>query len=155
MFTEIHNSGSLINAGHDRIRVLVIEDNEADVTFIRQALRKIASEAKVDSAQSINQARERLFTSNYDIILVDHHLPDGFGTIFAAELLTSSLCRHGLVAIATGLVDHAEKIIHQSQLPIRVLDKSLPYAESLQILLKDLAEMKTLDYADPPIRASS
>jgi two-component system response regulator TctD len=65
-------------------KTLVIEDN----FFNQQLLLKILSKIGVaaDVAGSLEEARVRLSTNSYDILLLDLNLPDGLGTEFAAEV---------------------------------------------------------------------
>jgi PAS domain S-box-containing protein len=66
-----------------RPRVLHVED-DADIVQVVRTLME--DDADVDSAGSLDAARERLRTSDYDLLVLDIGLPDGSGLELLTEL---------------------------------------------------------------------
>lgn len=65
-----------------RIRILLVEDDHAEVRNFRKALRASALPTRLDTAASIEEAvdavaRARIEKSPYDAIVLDPSLPDG------------------------------------------------------------------------------
>jgi two-component system KDP operon response regulator KdpE len=75
--------------------ILLVEDEELNRTLVKAVLSRaqISSvrEAKILDAGSIAIARERLGTSEIDLILLDMNLPDGNGLTLARELATGGM----------------------------------------------------------------
>lgn len=68
-------------SGH-RIRVLLVEDDHAEVRSFRKALRSSSLPTRLDTAASIEEAldavaRARIEKAPYDAIVLDPSLPDG------------------------------------------------------------------------------
>src|ERR1700694_821372 len=68
------------------IRVLLIEDSEADADLIVHAVTRGYPTAYFDWAVSRKQFTERLATSDYDIVIADYRLPDWTGMEALREL---------------------------------------------------------------------
>jgi len=58
------------------IRILILEDNPADVKLALRCLSKAALHFEADITRSGAEFVERLHSSSYDVILGDYHLPD-------------------------------------------------------------------------------
>jgi diguanylate cyclase (GGDEF)-like protein len=66
----------------DRVamKLLLVEDNQADVDFLAASLRRQrASDVEMVNVQSLASATERLGSEKFDIVLLDLHLPDASG----------------------------------------------------------------------------
>ena len=62
------------------MRVLHVEDNSTDADLTQRLLARQAPDIAIEAASSLEVARERLLTpENYELALVDLHLPDGSG----------------------------------------------------------------------------
>ncbi|MFL1895050.1 response regulator [Aquimarina sp. 2-A2] len=59
----------------NKIRILLIEDNETDVVLMKRQIAKIANNAYIQIAIDLNQIESILETSTPDIILCDYNLP--------------------------------------------------------------------------------
>jgi signal transduction histidine kinase len=59
----------------DRLRLLVVEDEPADVELALRALRRAGFEASEDIAQTAEEFTEFLRKNTYDVILADYKLP--------------------------------------------------------------------------------
>ena len=62
------------------MRVLLVEDNPADVELVLATLRKDGFEVLGDVAQTPEQFTSRIQSTNYDLILADYNLPEWRGT---------------------------------------------------------------------------
>ncbi|MDQ1303726.1 MAG: hypothetical protein QG595_1709 [Pseudomonadota bacterium] len=62
------------------MKLLLVEDNPADVEFLAASLRRQrASDVEMVNVQSLGSATERLGSEKFDIVLLDLHLPDASG----------------------------------------------------------------------------
>ena len=68
------------------MRVLMIEDNEDDVLFLRESLRDIAGAAEVEWARSLAAGLLQLAKGGVDVVLLDLKLPDSDGLDTFADL---------------------------------------------------------------------
>jgi PAS domain S-box-containing protein len=62
--------------GSERLRLLVVDDDEMDRLAVRRCLRQSGVSAKVDEARSAAETLERLSGAEYDCVLLDYYLPD-------------------------------------------------------------------------------
>jgi DNA-binding response OmpR family regulator len=58
------------------LRVLLVEDNPAEVELELLTLRKDGFEVAGDVAQTAEEFAERILTTHYDLILADYDLPN-------------------------------------------------------------------------------
>jgi signal transduction histidine kinase len=72
-------TGPEVEAG-TKLRVLLVEDNPADVELELLALRKNGFDVSGDVAQSAEEFTARIRAGNYDLILADYNLPQWKGT---------------------------------------------------------------------------
>ena len=63
-----------------KLRVLLVEDNPADVELELLTLRQDGFEVSGDVAQTAEEFTERVRTTSYDLILADYNLPQWRGT---------------------------------------------------------------------------
>ena len=63
----------------NRIKILIVEDNEADVRLLNAYLNEVEKSFKLFSTETVRGAIERIIDVNYDIILLDLGLPDSSG----------------------------------------------------------------------------
>ncbi len=62
------------------MKLLLVEDNPADVEFLAASLRRQrATDVEMVNVQSLGSATERLASEKFDIVLLDLHLPDASG----------------------------------------------------------------------------
>ncbi|MCH7805692.1 MAG: PAS domain S-box protein [Proteobacteria bacterium] len=87
------------------IKLLLIEDNEADRQSLKRALRKTKLEAELVEAASAREGLELALTGEFDCILLDYCLPDMDGLQFLKELLKTSQGETIPVVMLTGFVD--------------------------------------------------
>jgi DNA-binding response OmpR family regulator len=86
------------------VRVLLIEDNTADARLILELLRDAGGSLyKVTDAGSLQGGMGQLKTANYDVVVLDLSLPDGFGVDTVARLLVEAPTAP--IVVLTGLDD--------------------------------------------------
>lgn len=83
-----------------RIRTLVVDDSEMDREWIASQLAQMTEyDPIVERASSIEEAKELLETSVFDVALIDYQLGPGFGDEVIAHLdQTQKLCAAILVS---------------------------------------------------------
>jgi signal transduction histidine kinase len=89
-----------------KLRVLMVEDNPADVELVLLALRKDGFDVSRDVAQTAEEFTLQIQTVGYDLILADYNLPQWRGT----EAL-DILCRENLdvpLIVVTGYLGEAK-----------------------------------------------
>jgi signal transduction histidine kinase len=69
-----------------RLRVLLVEDNPADVELVLLALRKDGFDVSSDVVQTVEEFTLRVHGATYDVILADYNLPQWSG-MEALEIL--------------------------------------------------------------------
>ena len=81
------------------VRVLVVEDDAAMTLVLEEILQREFS-ALVEVASNCDSAREKLSASDFDIVTLDHLLPDGKGLDLLRE--TGAMDEPPLVVMVTG-----------------------------------------------------
>lgn len=69
----------------DKINILIIEDDPAFLKMLRQLLKRIAPAAQIEEAGDCVTAIKKLENQSFDCALLDHNLPDGYGTDLLQE----------------------------------------------------------------------
>ena len=73
------------------VRVLIVEDNAADVVLVSRLLgRCTLFKPVVSVAENLNNALRHLATQPYDIVLLDLNLPDSSDLETLAQVLNQS-----------------------------------------------------------------
>ena len=91
-----------------KLRILLVEDNPADVELISAALRRDGFEVTSDVAQTAEEFTSRIREVSYDLILADYNLPQWKGT----EAL-DILCRENLdvpLIVVTGYLGEEKAV---------------------------------------------
>ena len=70
----------------ETFRVLIVEDDRADEALLRMRVGNLYPHAKVMSAVSVSDAYQTLRNNQFDLILLDLNLPDGFGPTSVSEM---------------------------------------------------------------------
>ena len=103
------DSGKVIT----KLRVLLVEDNPADVELVLATLRRDGFEVCGDVAQTPEEFTSRIQSTNYDLILADYNLPEWRGT----EAL-DILCRENLdvpLIVVTGYLGEEKAVDYIKQ----------------------------------------
>ncbi len=88
----------------DRIRVLYVEDDPADRELTLRHLRQHAPEVEVRTVGTGREAHEALRGGEFDLVLLDYHLPDVDGLQLLREVLTTA--QEVPAVMLTGSGDH-------------------------------------------------
>ena len=84
-------------------RVLLVEDNELNRALVRAILARTTEPrlqgADLTEAETLAAARSALAAGEYDLVLLDVHLPDGNGLAVAQDLAGRGGARPAIVAL--------------------------------------------------------
>jgi signal transduction histidine kinase len=118
---EETNGSGLASQPKRKLRVLVVEDDPADVELVVRALRSGGFEPESDTAQTAQEFTERIHKNSYDVVLADYNLPswNGMETVAVLRreradvpvvLVSGSLGEHKAVeCIKQGAADYVLK----------------------------------------------
>lgn len=116
--------GTMINkTPGETYRCLLVDDDAMDRKIVCRLLAETTVSVDVAIAETIVAARQMLISGAYDIVLIDHHLPDGFGGTFLAECAVSSLTRWGRAYLLTAIPEHANSLLAEQSSKVEILDK--------------------------------
>lgn len=73
------------------LRVLVVDDDAVDRMAVRRHLARTGVAVRVDEAQGVLEAIERLTQAPVDCVLLDFNLPDGDGLTFLRALRATGI----------------------------------------------------------------
>src|SRR5581483_9878981 len=131
------------------IRVLLIEDNLDDVTFLRRTLQRVTgTHFQLEPARSLAEGLEKLKVGGIDVVLVDLSLPDSsgletFSAIKAQARDTPVIVLSGLDdetvavnAVHAGAEDYLVKGRVDSQLITRAIIYAMERMESRRAIVK-------------------
>ncbi len=119
-----------------KIRILIVEDDMIDRLQVSRAIEKTGLDIDMEEALTLTQAREALRMSDYDVVILDNHLPDGFGAQLADEMVKTGLGRGARIIMLTG---DPSVIARMSAEPLEgrsVLDKDEFSARRLREILQ-------------------
>lgn len=88
-----------------RRSTLLLEDDAEARGFLRNALAVCSGAGHIDEAESLAQCCHKLHQRQYDLLLVDLHLPDGSG--LEAVRLARTLTKPPLVLVVSSIIDEA------------------------------------------------
>jgi CheY-like chemotaxis protein len=99
-----------------RLKILVVEDNPADVLILRRMLELRGEDFELEVAsdgeraiQFIHEQRQNLHASQPCVILLDLHLPKHSGLEVLSVLRKSPVLSHVHVIVTTGLASPQEE----------------------------------------------
>ena len=93
----------------DRIRLLIVDDDEVDRLALRRAVEHSDLDAELVEATTAGEAQNRL-RQRFDCLLLDHDLPDVTGTELTRRLREAG--NHTPVILVTGV--HDEDLLQQA-----------------------------------------
>jgi signal transduction histidine kinase len=96
-----------------KLRVLLVEDNPADVELELLTLQKGGFDASGDVVQTAEEFTARIQTTNYDLILADYNLPQWKGTE-ALDILCRENCDVPLIVV-TGYLGEEKAVDYIKQ----------------------------------------
>jgi response regulator of citrate/malate metabolism len=75
-------------------KLLIVDDSEVVSTRLEEMLYETVEIERIDIADSIKKAKDKIGNTNYDFVVLDIHLPDGNGIALLPEIkANSSKCR--------------------------------------------------------------
>ncbi|MFT4546511.1 MAG: chemotaxis family two-component system response regulator Rcp1 [Verrucomicrobiales bacterium] len=92
------------------MEILLVEDNEADVVLMGEALREIKADVDLVVARSGEEGLERL-SGEFplpDIMILDLNLPGKHGTVVLQEMKEDARLRHIPVIVLSSSGDHRD-----------------------------------------------
>ena len=89
--TNNSKAASSISGTGKRVRILIVEDDSVDRKQIRRCLETSAMAVEVDEASTISAGVAALKAAAYDLVILDHILPDGSGIDMIRQLRQSEL----------------------------------------------------------------
>lgn len=139
-------------------KILVVDDVEMNLKVVKGLLKE--TKIQIDTAASGGQCLERVKTTRYDVIFLDHMMPemDGIETLQNMKLLTDNLNGEVPVIMLTANAIVGAKEEYMQAGFTNYLTKPIQETELLEMLLKYLPEelvceseeMKTSDDAVQP-----
>lgn len=91
-------------ADKESLRVLLVEDNPADVELIRLELQRDGFQVQSDVAEDYAQLEEKLGGADYDLVLADYNLP-GCRGMEALELIQRKALQTPVILVTGALGD--------------------------------------------------
>lgn len=83
------------------LRVLIVEDNPDDEYFAKRAIYRILPGSSIGCVSGIGEAYQACKKNEFDLILLDLNLPDGYGPNSVQEL--RKFVRTSAIIVLTGL----------------------------------------------------
>jgi len=105
--------------------ILVIEDSKTINNIIAKVLTNL--DFNISQAFTLKQAKEFLYSSKYDLIILDLHLPDGEGSDLIASIKSLSKTKV-IVLTSTHNNDLREELFEFGILDYIIKDKNLMYS---------------------------
>lgn len=118
------------------MNILIIEDKDIDLIFIRKTLELTGEKIDIQTANTITIGLEKLKAKNFDCILLDLHLPDGetyeaFDMVYEISPSTPIILLTGTEddQLALELIDRgAQDFISKDEINSRDLIKAIKFA---------------------------
>jgi signal transduction histidine kinase len=82
-------------------RLLLVDDNEDDLVVMKRLLRSAPDPYEIESCSTGTEALARLDSAEFDLVLLDYHLPDMTGDVFL-ERVSGGTSSPVPVAVLTG-----------------------------------------------------
>ncbi|QDS98306.1 response regulator [Adhaeretor mobilis] len=135
-------------------RILLIDDDTGDAFITRESLSRIGGRHyDIDHAASMRQAKSRLGSFEYDVILLDLNLPESSGPDTLRRLCELTVSKTPVIVL-TGLDDEeaalqmlaegAADFICKSDIRAETLSRSIQYTMRRQQLLVELQSANTM-----------
>ncbi len=118
-FTKVGSSGRkkeyLPKFEAPEARILVVDDNEANLMVVRKLLRE--TKVRVDTSSNGNDALRKTLNIKYDVIFMDHLMPemDGIECRRKIKDQTGGRCRETPIVILTANADEENRALYQRE----------------------------------------
>ena len=122
------------------IKVLLLEDNEFDVEAIQRLIKTHNLDYDLKAISTCREARQSLKEDNFDVVLLDSHVPDDSGLTILSEL-------EGVPAIiitGQGDEDTAVKALKDGASDYLVKDSSGMYLHLFPTVVKETIKKQCL-----------
>jgi len=116
-----------------RIKVLLLEDNEIDIEAIERLIKTQNLDFDLKSATTCKEARECLSEANYDVVLLDSHVPDASGLSILSDLKGTP----AIIITGQGDEDTAVRALKDGASDYLVKDPSGMYLHLLPTVVKE------------------
>lgn len=148
-FKEIINSPNKNQNESEVLQVLLIEDNPGDIRLVKELLQEAGlGKFNLECATLVYEGLSLLAQKDFDIILLDPALPDGFGLSIVSQVCNK--CTHLPVIILTSLDDEttaiqavqegAQDYLVKGQMDGSLLLRAIKYAIERKRLMEKLRE---------------
>ncbi len=130
----------------NQIRVLLVEDNNADAAFVAEVLKSQGKgEFTLERTSSLSEAKEALWNTNYSVVLLDLTLPDSKGVDTFVGLRSAFLDIP--IVVLSGINDNqlAYEVVRRGAQDYLV--KGIVSGDSIIRCLKYAIERKRLEFA--------
>src|SRR2546426_9119828 len=77
--TVAHDHDIRPPAGHGKLRVLLVEDNPADIELVSHELRRGGFDLTMDVVETEEEFTARVRSNSYQVVLADYNLPQWRG----------------------------------------------------------------------------
>jgi signal transduction histidine kinase len=134
---EATSGSGLASQPKRKLRVLVVEDDPADVELVVRALRSGGFEPESDTAQTAQEFSERIHKNSYDVVLADYNLPSWNG-METVEVLRREGADVPVVLVSGSLGEHkAVECIKQGAADYVLKDHLARLSESVRRALRE------------------
>jgi two-component system, NtrC family, response regulator len=122
--------------------ILIVDDDESMCSMLAQAIRKAGHQ--VQCAFTLDEGLQAVSSSNFDLVFLDVHLPDGSGLDALPSFTKSSSAPEVIIITGAGDANGAELAIRSGawdyiQKPASVQSMTLPLRRALQYREEKLA----------------
>lgn len=138
----------------DRLKILLVDDDDVDRMTVRRALRKTGLDYDLTEAVDGAAALAACATHKFDCVFLDYRLPDSDGDAIFAAMVADHDSQAAVIFLTgqddedlafkmmeSGAVDYLTK----AEISATVLKRAVRYATARQNFLKQLSEMARID----------
>src|SRR5438874_11639605 len=102
--TVAHDHDIRPPAGHGKLRVLLVEDNSADIELVSRELRRGGFDLTIDVVETEEEFTARVRSNSYQVVLDDYNLPQWRG-LEALNVLRNEKLDIPLILVSGALGD--------------------------------------------------
>ncbi|MEK9628677.1 MAG: diguanylate cyclase [Nitrospinota bacterium] len=124
----------------EKIKVLLLEDNEVDVEAIQRLIRTQNLPYVLKVAYTCNETKGFLDQEEFDVILLDSHVPDGSGLSLLSDLKNTP----AIIITGQGDEDTAVRALKEGASDYLVKDPSGMYLHLLPTVVKETLNKQRL-----------
>ncbi|MBE5872238.1 MAG: DegV family EDD domain-containing protein [Lachnospiraceae bacterium] len=132
--------------------ILVVDDNEANLIVVTKLLRD--TKVKIDTAISGKSALQKTLKKHYDLIFMDHLMPemDGIECLNRIRTQTGGLCKNTPVTVLTANAESSNKQMYKQEgfdgYLVKPVSGELLEAEVARLLPRELMDKSVSDEKD-------